>query len=802
MSTRDRRAKILGSLDVNGIDFVEIANFAQTHLRVHFLNAVAVKPLSVAPVISGGETIATVAVLPVAPSDWGWDDGHVVLSLRVAAPGDFSIYTLQLTGPNIDSFYSGVRFSFKAGCTSDLDCAPIAPACPPLSGDAPAIDYLAKDFLSFRQALLDFSTQRYPNWQERSEADFGVMFLEALSAIGDELSYTQDRIAAEASLLTATQRRSALRHARLVDYEPGPALSATAVLQFEVNAGATDIPNGLAVIAPGPEGSPIVFETGLGLRDSSSPPPANAKWNNSPQPNAYWFDDSVSCLQPGATQMDVTGPGYDFRPGQALLIETASNDSIDPPLRQVVHLLKAGDPRGSWAQEVFDELFNLTVTRIRWEAADALTAARDLARTTVSGNIALATQGRTVTESFAIGVSQSSLPQAIERAGPSPAAAPDMADIRPAIRLYTLAKSPLTWLPPAAGDSTALPRPEIQIATVPAPAAGSPDGTWSWFKSLLEAGPFDNGFTLDPASYRALGRNSDSSTAYEYDGGAGDTIRFGDGVFGSNPDPGTQFAVAYRFGVGAAGNVATGAVSQLDPVVAATGRFRSVTNIFPATGGADAQSLQSVQRLAPQQFRTVMLRAVLPADYAAAAETLPWVQRAGTALRWTGSWLTTFTTPEPKASEQIQTSDRTSLITLLNRYRMAGTESYVPDPDYVSIDLIVEICALANAFAADVKQAVLAALSPTGASMASAFFAVSRFVFGQPLQRSALEAAVQAIPGVAGITCIHYRLRNHTQDFAEMGNSVVVGASQILRCDNDPSRPNNGALTLVVRGGR
>ena len=46
----------------------------------------------------------------------------------------------------------------------------------------PPIDYLAKDFLSFRQALLDFSALRYPQWQERSEADFGVMFLEALSA--------------------------------------------------------------------------------------------------------------------------------------------------------------------------------------------------------------------------------------------------------------------------------------------------------------------------------------------------------------------------------------------------------------------------------------------------------------------------------------------------------------------------------------------------------------------------------------------------------------------------------------------
>jgi hypothetical protein len=42
----------------------------------------------------------------------------------------------------------------------------------PADGDLPPIDYLAKDFDSFRRALSDFSVLRYPAWQERSEADF------------------------------------------------------------------------------------------------------------------------------------------------------------------------------------------------------------------------------------------------------------------------------------------------------------------------------------------------------------------------------------------------------------------------------------------------------------------------------------------------------------------------------------------------------------------------------------------------------------------------------------------------------
>ena len=85
-----------------------------------------------------------------------------MLTLRVAAPGDFSIYRLTVPSPALDPFFDHVPFSFKAGCPSDLDCRAPPPPCPPAEAGTPPIDYLAKDFLSFRQALLDFSALRYP----------------------------------------------------------------------------------------------------------------------------------------------------------------------------------------------------------------------------------------------------------------------------------------------------------------------------------------------------------------------------------------------------------------------------------------------------------------------------------------------------------------------------------------------------------------------------------------------------------------------------------------------------------------
>ena len=75
------------------------------------------------------------------------------------------------------------------------------------------------------------------------------MFLEALSAVADDLSYTQDRVLAEAALVTATQRRSVVRHAQLVDDPPGPAFSSSVTPQFDVAPGVTQIPGGMELVA-------------------------------------------------------------------------------------------------------------------------------------------------------------------------------------------------------------------------------------------------------------------------------------------------------------------------------------------------------------------------------------------------------------------------------------------------------------------------------------------------------------------------------------------------------------------------
>ncbi|HEX3346851.1 MAG TPA: hypothetical protein VHS58_01970, partial [Acetobacteraceae bacterium] len=499
---KDRFIELLKSTTLNGIDFVELDPADPTILRVHFFNAVPVAVAGIAATIGGGDRIPTVVVKPIDnATDWSTDaEGRPLLTLHVLGEGDFSDYTLGITGAPLDIFYACTRFSFKALCPSDFDCAPLPPFCPPDDTPLPPIDYLAKDYRSFRQALSDFSALRYPEWQERSEADFGMVMLGALSAVGDELSYTQDRVAAEATLETATQRRSLVSLARLVDYEPRPATSGTAIIQCNVTT--TALSAGARISATAPDGSPVPFEIGTGLADATTYT-VSPLWNNGIPP--YWFDDSQLCLLRGATGMWVQGTGFGFLAGLALLIQT---ELPGESIRQIVHLTEPGF-------ETADPLFPpggppTPVTRIRWGTGDALLRDRDLSKTRLAGNLLPATQGERVLESFAIDtppVTQPNTPLAIVRRGPNGSDAQP----KPVYR-FGLARAPLGWL--AGPDPAQPPAPEIQLARR-LPAAQN----WLFSRSLLDADALEPAFTVDPVAWRAIAWGNDGKpTQYEIDG--------------------------------------------------------------------------------------------------------------------------------------------------------------------------------------------------------------------------------------------------------------------------------------------
>jgi hypothetical protein len=159
-----RRLAVEGS-PLNGIDYLEVLDRdaptpadRQRTLLVRFVNAPAPALSPVNLQLDGGERIVGIRVTGCAVDA---NDSHV-LRVAVDQPGDYSRYTLRVIqaadNPDppqgIDPVLAAVDFSFKAECPSGFDCRGVC-RCQAAADVGPEIDYLAKDYSSFRRLILD-----------------------------------------------------------------------------------------------------------------------------------------------------------------------------------------------------------------------------------------------------------------------------------------------------------------------------------------------------------------------------------------------------------------------------------------------------------------------------------------------------------------------------------------------------------------------------------------------------------------------------------------------------------------------
>ena len=94
---------------------------------------------------------------------------------------------------------------------------------------------------------------------------------------------------------------------------------------------------------------------------------------------------------------------------------------------------------------------------------------------------------------------------------------------------------------------------------------------------------------------------------------------------------------------------------------------------------------------------------------------------------------------------------------------------------------------------------MLARLAPQrGPGGATGFFGRDRWTFGQPLEASALIAAIQSCPGVAGVTRVDWRRASGPGEWRPLRATVDVAPGEILRIDNDSDRPGHGLLFVTA----
>ena len=818
-----RRQVVRDHPTLNGIDFLEVIDHAasteaerQRKLELHFVKPLGALTLTATNIrIEGGERIVGIRVLNAVA---GSGPSAGVLTVEVDQAGDFSLYTLRLVTdtlndavpPGIDPQLTSIDFSFKVECPSPFDCAPHH-RCPEEQGAAPVIDYLAKDYASFRRVMLDRMAVLMPQWTERNPADLGVMLVEALAYTADQLSYQQDAVATEAFLGTARRRVSVRRHARLMDYFMSEGCNARAWLQVEVSADVvrvdpanpaipvgtrfvTRIPGQLTIIADDPR----IYERADTIFEAMEP--LQSLYADHNELSFYTWSNQRCCVPTGAVSATLAGHHPHLTPGSILLFEevlgpeTGAAADADPARRHAVRLDRIVATT-SGGTPLTDPVTAQLVTEITWHDDDALPFPLCLSAATSAGyrdgvsvargNLLLADHGVTLAEE-ALGVVPEpflSMPRSKEEDRCTPRS-PRM--IPPRFR-PGLTRAPLTHAGPAydhaksawAAMQWAL--RDVQPAITLTGTKESETTTWTARRDLLNSDAAADEYVVE----------------IENDGGG--AIRFGDDVHGRRPESGTDFTARYRVGNGRAGNIGA---DSLVHIAIGIPEITRVRNPLPAIGGQEPESLQDVRQRAPVAYR-IQERAVTPVDYAEVTERRADVQRAAATFRWTGSWHTVFATVDRGGGVAVTGEFEADIRAHIERYRMAGHDVEIDGPQFVALEIELHVCVAPEHFRSDVERELLDVLSNRDLPDARrGLFHPDNFTFAQPVYLSSIYAAAHQVAGVESVDVRTFQRQGRPESSALDNGRMDIGRLEIARLDNDRNFAEHGRLTISLGGGK
>ncbi len=784
----------------NGIDYLEVMP-GQTTLKVHFIHNLPGPEAGVVAdsyplsrnnvVIEGGVRVRDIRVISV-------NSGGEVLTVCVNVPGDFSTYKLRLvespTSLNppktFDKQLSEINFSFKVNCPSDFDCKS-SKVCPTESLPEPHIDYLAKDYASFRSLILDRLSVIMPDWKERSPADLGIVLSELLAYAGDYLSYYQDAVTTEAYLTTARKRISVRRHARLLDYPMHDGCNSRVWVRFELDEECGKVilkredektKRRTKLLTRSDGGTVVDWDDWQGLAyenqlevfellHDATLYPAHSKIG------FYTWGDEECCLPKGATRATLVDDGLKLLAGDVLIFEelcgpkTGEEADADPAHRQAVRLIDV-----TYSTDPLQN--DRKIAEIQWHHEDALTfpvciSSRMSKKETheiscARGNVVLADHGATHPDEDLI-----------------PASVPMSGVYRPRLAQGSITFSTAYDHEDALNTSAFAAFNQDPQQALPVVQLTGEGDRWLAKRDLLNSDRFASEFVVE---------TEDDATS---------TLRFGDDVTGRRPIPGTSFKATYRVGSGSAGNVGAEVIGHL---VFPTGHLSlggeiKVINPLPAQGGVDPEPTYQVSLYAPRAFRK-QERAVTEDDYAEMASRHPDVFKAVATLRWTGSWYTIFVSIDRKEGRKVDLLFEQDLRLFLERFRLAGHDIEIQGPKYVPLDIAFKVCVAPSYSRNSVKQILLLTFSNVALpDNRQGFFHPDNFTFGQPVYLSRLVSAAMRIPGVLWVETLRFQRWGQVAEGETDAGMIKIDRLEIARLDNDPSFPENGKIEFVMTGG-
>lgn len=105
-----------------------------------------------------------------------------------------------------------------------------------------SLDYTSKDRAALERRINSLIDSAFPNWTDKSKANFGNLLLELFGHVGDIHSFYIDQWARESRIGSAQLRRSLLALIKLIDYTPSTRSAATVDLDVVLPAArATDV---------------------------------------------------------------------------------------------------------------------------------------------------------------------------------------------------------------------------------------------------------------------------------------------------------------------------------------------------------------------------------------------------------------------------------------------------------------------------------------------------------------------------------------------------------------------------------